>query len=199
MRVPSVASVLGICALGTLLCAPSAGAQQMAAKGSTALSPEFLAVKTALEKYQDPIVAVRDGYFSTVACLSFPDGSMGVHFLNLNNVGPVPDPAKPPVLLYEPVGNTLKLTGAEWFVPLATGVKERPVLLGQPLDGPMDGHEPIMPAELKHYDLHVWLFKDNPDGVFSPANPAVKCPGNQPYSLSFKETARQHADAHNHN
>src|SRR5436309_8705598 len=28
-----------------------------------------------------------------------------------------------------------------------------------------------------HYDLHVWLWKDNPNGLFSPTNPGVKCVG----------------------
>lgn len=188
--------VLSLLCAAPLLTRP-AHAQQMATKASGPVPPELLNVKQALEKYQDPIVAVRDGYFSTLACLTFADGSMGVHFLNMGTVGPVVDPMKPQVLLYEPVGDKLKLTGAEWFVPLATGVKERPSLLGQPFDGPMDGHEPLMPAELKHYDLHVWLWKDNPDGLYAPANTAVKCP-NAAYSFTEKGTARQHADAHKH-
>jgi hypothetical protein len=29
---------------------------------------------------------------------------------------------------------------------------------------------------LHHWDLHVWLYKDNPNGMFSPTNSAVKCP-----------------------
>jgi hypothetical protein len=33
--------------------------------------------------------------------------------------------------------------------------------------GPMEGHEPLMPPGLHHYDLHVWLWKDNPEGIFS--------------------------------
>jgi len=183
--------------LAALVAVGSASAQQTSSKGSTALTPELINIKNGLEKYQDPIAAVRDGYFSTVACLAFADGAMGVHFINMGNVGPTVDPAKPPVLLYEPVDGKLKLVGAEWFVPLATGVKERPNLLGQAFDGPMDGHEPLMPVELKHYDLHVWLWKDNPDGVYAPANTAVQCPAGT-YSFTAKETARQHADAHHH-
>lgn len=170
---------------------------QSAAKGSEALSPELANVKNALEKYQDPVAALRDGYLSTLACVAFADGAMGVHFLNMGTVGPTVDPMKPQVLLYEQVGDKLKLTGAEWFVPLATGVKERPQLLGHPFDGPMAGHEPIMPAELVHYDLHVWLWKDNPDGMFAPANRNVQCPAG-PYSFTSKETARAHADNHPH-
>lgn len=190
--------VLAVCGTAMLMLSTSANAQQPSAKASGAISAELQNVKASLEKYQDPIAAVRDGYFSTLACLTFDDGAMGVHFINMGAVGPTIDPMKPAVLLYEPVGDKLKLAGAEWFVPLATGVKERPNLLGQAFDGPMDGHEPLMPAELKHYDLHVWLWKDNPDGLYAPANTAVKCP-NATYSIREKGSARQHADAHNHN
>jgi hypothetical protein len=53
--------------------------------------------------------------------------------------------------------------------------KERPVLLGQPFQGPMEGHEPLIPQGFHHYDLHAWLFKDNPEGMFTPTNPNVSC------------------------
>ena len=53
------------------------------------------------------------------------------------------------------------------------------VLCDLHLDGPMDGHAPIMPASLKHYDLHVWLWRANPAGVYSPTNAAVQCPKGQ--------------------
>lgn len=131
--------------------------------------------KEALDKYQDPIVAVRDGYFSTVGCVEYPEGGMGVHFFNVALLGPEPDPLRPPVLVYETDGERFRLVAAEWFVPLATGVRERPILFGQPMDGPMEGHFPLMPRELHHYDLHVWFWKDNPAGFFNPTNPDVKC------------------------
>ena len=140
------------------------------------LSAELERVRSALIKYQDPIKAVHDGYFSTVGCVRYPTGGMGIHFLNPQLIGPLPDPMRPTILLYEPVGDKLRLVGAEWFIPLATGVKERPQLFGQPFDGPMEGHEPLMPATLRHYDLHVWLFKSNPAGLFNMVNPNVNCP-----------------------
>ncbi|MBI4442113.1 MAG: hypothetical protein HY649_01915 [Acidobacteria bacterium] len=146
------------------------------------LTPELEKVKSALEKYRDPVLAVHDGYFSTLGCLEYPAGGMGVHFLNPSLVGPVPDPMKPQVLLYEPNGDSLRLVGAEWFIPLATGIRERPRIFGQPFDGPMEGHPPILPAELHHYDLHVWLFKHNPAGLFKSTNPDLKCPAG-PYSF----------------
>ena len=40
---------------------------QAAAKPS--LSPELLQVRANLDKYRDPVLAVHDGYFSTVGCV----------------------------------------------------------------------------------------------------------------------------------
>lgn len=162
-----------------------------AAQGTKAAAPKLpanmVAVRTALEKYQDPIVAVREGYFSTLGCVDYPNGGsghgqmaykpggMGVHFLNPALIGPKLDPMKPQILIYEPVGNTLKLVAAEWFMPTAAS-KTAPELFGQKLDGPMEGHAPILPPELHHWDLHVWLWKDNPNGLMHSTNSTVKCP-----------------------
>ena len=146
--------------------------------------PELDAVRGALAKYADPVVAVRDGYFSTLGCVYYREGGMGIHFINPALIGPQLDPMKPQLLLYEPEGGKLRLVGAEWFIPLATGVKERPALFGHPFDGPMEGHEPLMPKDLQHYDLHVWLFKDNPAGTFAVVNPTVRCDG---YDYAFPE------------
>lgn len=33
-----------------------------------------------------------------------------------------------------------------------------------------------MPEALRHWDLHVWLWKDNPAGVYTPTTPALQCP-----------------------
>jgi hypothetical protein len=49
---------------------------------------------------------------------------------------------------------------------------DRPSLFGQEFDGPMEGHGPGQPI---HYDLHVWLWKKNPAGMFAPFNPKVAC------------------------
>src|SRR5262249_8942859 len=103
-------------------------------------------------------------------------GGMGFHFLTPALLGPNVDPFRPQILVYEPVGDKLRLVAAEWFVPLATGVQQRPHLFGQPFDGPMEGHHPLMPSALHHYDLHVWLWKSNPAGLFSPTNTGVKRP-----------------------
>jgi hypothetical protein len=177
------------CTVGLLTALAPPPAQAQAKPGE----PDLSAVRAALQKYQDPYVAIHDGYFSTLGCVvieqpgaaghvPYKPGGMGVHFLNPAFIGPVADPAKPQVLIYEPAGDKLKLVAAEWFVPLATGVKARPNLWGQAFDGPMMGHPPLIPMELTHYDLHVWLYKPNPLGTFAPTNPAVTCTGH-PYRL----------------
>jgi hypothetical protein len=188
--VPAVLLVLSTAPDMAQAQAKQAGAPVAAVK----LSPELVSARAALEKYQNPLVAVRDGYFSTVACIDFPKGgkdgpveyppgAMGVHFLNTANIGPQLDPAKPQVLIYEPVaGGKLKLVAAEWLMPVAVAGGKAPSVLGRTLEGPMNGHEPIMPAELTHYDLHVWLWKENPKGVFTSTNAAVKCDPKAPYT-----------------
>lgn len=110
---------------------------------------------------------------------------MGVHFLNPANIGPKLDPTKPQILIYEPQGDKLVLVAAEWFVPVQVAGNTPPSIFGQQLNGPMDGHEPIIPASLRHYDLHVWLWKDNPKGVFTSTNASVKCTPGSPYTLAM--------------
>lgn len=186
----AIALVLGLAAAATQ--GPAAVAGALAPE----LSPELAAVHDQLAKYKDPVAAVHDGYFSTLGCVHYKDGAMGVHFLNTALISPEPDPAKPQLLIYEPVGDKLELVAAEWLVPLATGITERPTIFGQPFNGPMAGHEPLMPDGLHHYDLHVWLFKENPAGVFATTNPAVSCDG-YGYAMLEEPTATvAHDGAH---
>jgi hypothetical protein len=161
-------------------------------KASPAPSAELENVKSMLDKYQDPMLAVRDGYLSTEVCVAFTDGGMGVHFINMATVGPTIKPEQPQVLIYERTGGRLKLAAAEWFVPLAASA-EQPRIFEQPLDGPMAGHEPLMPAELRHWDLHVWLWKHNPAGVFNSVNPDLKCDDS---GLSHVEKVASKAHVH---
>lgn len=192
MRLPIAVAV-------SLFVIPATSSAQ--ASTGAALTPELLAARAALDKYKDPFVAVREGFFSTVACIDFPTGAMdgpveyppgamGVHFLNPANIGPTLDPTKPQVLIYEPVGDKLVLAAAEWVVPVQIAGTTAPVIFGQKLAGPMDGHQPIMPKELRHYDLHVWLWKDNPKGVFTSTNANVKCDRDKPYTIREGEHAK---------
>ncbi len=184
---PIVALVASVATLSTVPASPILAQAPATAVALPALSPELEKARAALDKYRDLVLAVHDGYLSTVGCVEYPNGGregtmqykpggMGVHLLNMQLVGPTLDPAKPQVLIYEPDGDKLRLVAAEWFVPVQAAAASRPTIFGKQLEGPMEGHHPLMPAGLHHYDLHVWLWKDNPAGIFSPTNPALKCP-----------------------
>lgn len=172
------------------------GANAQAAKaGRPSLPADLSAVRAALDKYQDPIAAVHDGYFSTLGCIDYPEGGsmgamaykpggMGVHFLNPSFIGPKLDARKPQVLIYEPVGDRLQLVAAEWFVPTQVS-KEAPIIFGKKLEGPMEGHAPVLPVELHHWDLHVWLWKANPNGVMHATNSTIRC-HDGPYTFHEK-------------
>jgi len=193
--------------IGFAVVALSPARGSSAIPAAPALSPDLDSVRAALSKYKDPVQAVHDGFLSTLACIDFPygakdgtmqyvPGAMGIHFLNMGNVGPTLDPMKPQVLMYEPdKAGKLTLVAAEWFMPAQLVTGDPPSIFGHQLQGPMEGHPPIMPPELHHYDLHVWLWKDNPAGMFSPTNPAVKCGS---YAYSFSEDAPHKTDEHKH-
>ena len=174
--------VSGVARISTAVMIAILGA--VIANAEDAKKADIGALRQAMAKYEDPYVAVRDLYLSTVGCvyydgskmeghMTYPKGTMGVHFVNLTVQGP-PDPLKPNVLVYEPQADgKLKLVAVEWLVPLAAA-KERPSIYGVPFQGPMEGHWPLIPKEFLHYDLHAWLV-DNPEGMFSATNPSVNC------------------------
>ena len=181
-------AVMNRCAVLALAGLLAGGLGLSAARAGDPSQADIDALKKALEKYQDYKVAVRDLYLSTVGCvhyegmkmeghMDYAKGGMGIHFVNVPSIGKPLDPMKPNVLIYEPVGKELKLVAAEWLAPLTPDTKEKPTILGQPLQGPMEGHEPLIPQGFHHYDIHVWLFKDNPLGMFAPTNPDVTCDG----------------------
>src|ERR1041385_9542663 len=143
--------------LAAAVALPSALGAQAKQQGKRASDNAAInAVRAALEKYKDPIAAVRDGYFSTVGCVDFPKGgtehgsmeykpgAMGVHFINMGLVGPKLDSTKPQVLLYEMVGDKLVLTGAEWFVPTDLA-KTPPTILGHKQKGGREKKQPHHP------------------------------------------------------
>ena len=138
---------------------------------------QLAALKKSLAVYRDVRAAEADGFIPVSGCEESDEGGMGVHYLNPARAAQAPDAAKPAILLYAPDGDgTMRLLGAEWFQAdadqdLHTDA-DRPTLFGQPFDGPMPGHNPMMPV---HYDLHVWLYDSNPAGVFAPWNTSVHC------------------------
>ncbi len=133
---------------------------------------QLAAARKATARYHDVSRAIADGYVPAQHCVGVPGvGGMGYHYVNPSLARDLAlDPLRPELLLYAPTANGLKLVGVEYFVA-AVG-QSSPVLFNRPLDGPMAGHEPGMPT---HYDLHVWLWQANPNGIFAALNPNVSC------------------------
>ena len=141
--------------------------------------PQRQVIREATRQFRDPAVAAAAGYVAEPVCAELPGvGGMGYHWVNPELVGDgIIDPTKPEVLLYMPARNgQLELLGVEYMKvdadqDLAT-FEDRPTMLGQPLEGPMPGHGGDMPV---HYDLHAWVFTNNPSGELATWNPRVSC------------------------
>jgi hypothetical protein len=143
-------------------------------------SHDLLKAHRATRAFRDLEAAKAAGYEKASDCEDDPKyGAMGIHYANPELVADGKlDVERPEILVYQPTpGGKLRLGAIEYFQAdadqdLATD-DDRPWMFGVPFDGPMLGHNPEMPI---HYDLHVWLYRHNPAGVFAMWNPAVECP-----------------------
>ena len=102
---------------------------------------------------------------------------MGLHFVNGSFVGDGElDVTRPEILLYEALPNgKLRLTGADYLVLAdAWNAKhaDSPQLMGQLFHFFESPNRFGLPA---FYTLHVWAWKENPNGAFTNWNPSVSC------------------------
>lgn len=70
------------------------------------------------------------------------------------------------------------ILAAEWFVPLATGVRERPRLFGQPFEGPKGPWRATIRSCRGARIATISTSgcgQDNPAGLFATTNPRVTC------------------------
>jgi hypothetical protein len=135
-------------------------------------------VRESTARFQDVAAAEAEGYALQFGCVSGPDsGAMGLHFVNgaLVNSGII-DATHPQIVIYEPTASgRLRLIGADFLV-LADSWNAKhsgpPELMGQLFhlfDAPNRFGLPAF------YTLHVWAWKDNPNGAFVNWHPNVKC------------------------
>jgi hypothetical protein len=120
------------------------------------------------------------GYGPAFGCVSGPDhGAMGIHYVNGTLVGDGEiDVMHPEALIYEPVGDKRKLVGVEYIVDAATWLKNHnntpPELDGQ--DFQLVGTPNRFNLDT-FFELHVWAWRDNPQGAFVDWNNQVSCEG----------------------
>ena len=174
-----------------------AGEQQRPAE------PTLAEVKAGAERYRDVRNAIADGYTTDNKCvtaqmLGFPavNGEMGLHYVRrdllglparpglgrVSGTGTYTDFNKPAMLVYEPQADgSLELVAvenlvfaAEWHKtqqdpPSFRGVNY--LLLKDDPATKLDEAHNFEP----HYELHLWVFRNNPKGMFAPFNPTVTC------------------------
>jgi hypothetical protein len=142
------------------------------------LTAQLTQAKDATARFQTASAAIEAGYVAAPACVQSPAGAMGFHYSSTALMDGELDIDTPEILLYLPDSQGVpQLIGLEYWKAdadqdLATD-DDRPSLSGQAFDGPMEGHSPGQP---RHYDLHVWVWYDNPSGMFAQYNPTLRCP-----------------------
>ena len=181
------------------------GAHALQTKASPAAEPDLAAVRKATQRFTDVKVALAEGYIrdpfdlcDTAEMMGRPAalGAMGIHYFrpDLLGITAPPNPRvngngvhldflKPSILIYEPQANgDLELVAVENLAFAAAwraaGNTTPPTFHGvaynymenDPKTPPDEAHwfEP-------HYDRHVWIYRENPNGVFAPFNPKVTC------------------------
>jgi hypothetical protein len=101
---------------------------------------------------------------------------MGVHFANGVLIGDAAvDAQHPELLIYEQRGGRMRLVGVEFLVIAEAWDAANaapPVLMGQHFHYVGSPNRYRLPP---FYELHVWAWRENPNGAFVDWNPAVSC------------------------
>ena len=172
--------------------------------------PSLAEVRKATERFQDVKVALAEGYVrdpmnlcDKAEMMGRPAslGAMGIHYFrpDLLGITAPPNPrvdgsgthtdfSKPAILIYEPEADgSLQLVAVENLVFQkawhAAGNEKPPSFHGVAYDNMKD--DPATKVDeahmfAPHYDRHVWLYRENPNGVFAMFNPKVSCKAHKP-------------------
>jgi len=189
--------IAGALGLAALVAMPNAGQ-------SDDVKAVVAELKAASERFIDVNVALAEGYIPdpTGACVTAEmegqpaeKGAMGIHYFRpdllgitateprVDGTGTHTDYLKPGVLIYAPQADgSLELVAVENLV-----FKEAWKAAGNDAAPSSYGYEWVSmvndPATdldeahgfQPHYELHAWVFRDNPNGPFEPFNPSVTC------------------------
>jgi hypothetical protein len=135
-------------------------------------------VRESTERFKDVSMAEAAGYALQFGCVSGEEsGAMGLHYVNgtLVNSG-VLDATRPQIVIYEAKPNGgLRLIGADYLLfadAWNATHSSPPELMGQFFHLFTSPNRFGLPA---FYTLHVWAWKDNPNGAFVNWHPEVSC------------------------
>lgn len=151
-------------------------------------APDLARMRAGSAPYRNYAKAGQDGFIDVSGCVQAPPipgfpftGAMGHHYVNFDRLADIGvDPANPEILLYMPNRQgRMELVGVEFAVNKDAwhaihGDDVMPQVAGQVFDPPNPGAE--SPIVQTSYTLHVWLWQDNPQGLFAPFNSSLDCP-----------------------
>lgn len=145
--------------------------QTRVAASSEAVDRDVERIRAATAKFKSLDSAAVAGYRRDVAhCVDNPpQGAMGYHHQNDALLDDRLEVERPEMLVYERLPNReYRLNGVEYIVPFSARppTATPPTVMGQKLK----------PApSLQLWYLHVWVWNDNPSGLFADWHPSVKC------------------------
>lgn len=218
LAAPLALTAAVVLALSAIVLHPGTASAQATTVSNADAAAQLAAVKAATERFRDVNVALAEGYVPDPngMCVmagteGFPRqlGGMGIHYARMDLLGitatePVVDGngthtdfMTPAVLVYVPdAEGHLELAAVENLVFQkawhAAGHTEGPEFLGNQYYSMVENPETeALEAHgfAPHYELHMWLFRDNPAGMFVPFNPDVTCP-DTPVELPGAATAK---------
>jgi len=150
---------------------PTAATGHVAQASRTPLDRDLERIRNATAAFKSLDAAVAAGYQRNVPqCIAHPTlGGMGYHHTNDALLDDKLDLDHPEILVYAKTATgEYKLNGVEFYVPYSAHPRDAapPVIMGQQLT-------PFDPG--KFWYRHVWVWTDNPSGVFADWDPDVKC------------------------
>jgi hypothetical protein len=157
--------------IGALAPAGALRAQDPGSAGERARLPvELERIREATKGFHDITTAHAAGYpAGAPTCLENPPhGGMGHHYAHPELMDDELDVERPEILVYAPAKNGgLELAGVEYIVPYSVWPRQ---------DAPrILGHDLKRSDQLQLWYLHVWVWKENSNGMFADWNPAVHC------------------------
>ncbi len=128
------------------------------------------ALRAATAAYHDLEAAMADDFILLHECEVRPGaGAVGILYVHMDRfLDGVLDADAPDGLLYAPgAGGEPQLVGVELAMPAATWAgTEPPTFLGNALQ---------FEEEFDAYGLHVWVWRDNPEGMYAQSHPGITC------------------------
>jgi hypothetical protein len=154
--------------------AAGAGGQDQSQHAMPMLGTNSGLVEHVREISQDFRRTPPPGYDEFPGCVSGPQqGAMGVHFVDGSAVDGTLDVSHPEAFVYERRNGGLRLVAVEYIVPLAAWQEPHPPVLEGQLFQFIDA--PNRFGLPPFYELHVWAWRENPDGAFVDWNTLVSC------------------------